>query len=271
MAMQTAALERFGLTAAQTKVYLAMLRLGPCRPSNLSDSITIARPEAYRVLRELASKGLVTQNLGKPLTFAAVPPATALPMLLRQMKEKLSELDEEKSALIESLSASQSSPNETPDQQLSVIVGGYNVNVKLKQMLADAEEEYLTVVSRFALRRYAIEGMESAVIAARRRGIRIRVITEIDPTNIERARSLSRQLPIHRSQGILFYMGIVDGKEIVLGPAFGIEEIDSWNARRLDICTRNATFVQGMRALFDRFWEASLPYGKPNVRAHTRA
>ena len=71
-------LVEFGLSVLQARAYVALLRLGSSRASQISSMLGIVRPEAYRILQELCIKGLVERSLGTPLKFAAVPPDRAV-------------------------------------------------------------------------------------------------------------------------------------------------------------------------------------------------
>ena len=69
-----ALLAEFGLSSLQARVYVALLKLGTVRASQISANVGVVRPEVYRVLHELFVKGLVQKNLGPPATYSAIAP-----------------------------------------------------------------------------------------------------------------------------------------------------------------------------------------------------
>jgi CheY-like chemotaxis protein/predicted transcriptional regulator len=88
-------LPKYGLTEVQAKVYYNLLRLGRTSATKVTREIGVHRAEVYRVLRELAEKGLVTEHKGKrPTLFTPTPPEEALDILLQQQANTLQRLRE---------------------------------------------------------------------------------------------------------------------------------------------------------------------------------
>jgi CheY-like chemotaxis protein/predicted transcriptional regulator len=91
----------YGLTEVQAKVYYHLLRLGRTSATKVTREIGVHRAEVYRVLRELAEKGLVTEHKGKrPTLFTPTPPEEALDIMLQQQAKTLQRLREGKPKLV---------------------------------------------------------------------------------------------------------------------------------------------------------------------------
>jgi sugar-specific transcriptional regulator TrmB len=256
----------FGLTKLQARAYVALLKLGTARASQLSSTMGVIRPEVYRLLRELCTRGLVQKSLGYPSTFSAVPPDHALSILTKQHRESLITLNQKKRDLTKSLSGVIRETN-LPYQGLSVIIGGDNLVIKLKEMIGRAEKDYVGIHSKYGLRRWLNDSLAKTIVSAKKRKVRIRLIAEKDETSAKAIDYLSRWVEVRLSKDVLFYMDIVDGREMVFGPAFPLtdEEATRMDHRELDLSTINPSFVRGMYAMFDTFWEASPRY-VPSVR-----
>jgi len=247
----------FGLTLLQAKVYVTLLGLGASRASTVATSIGVVRPEAYRILRELCEKGLVQKTLESPVVYAAISPNKALSLLLQKNKAQLAALNEKKAAVVESLSSLTLQEKEQPDHGLRVITGGMNLVLKVIQMATEAKEDYVQILSKYGLRTLEEDGILRAISSVRKRGIPIRVITETDSSNRKMADRLSRTVNVRTTRNLLFYMAIIDRKEMVFGPAFPAneEERSSLDRRELDVWTDNSRFVEGMYSLFQKLWE----------------
>jgi CheY-like chemotaxis protein/predicted transcriptional regulator len=88
-------LSEYGLTEVQAKVYYHLLTLGETSSAKVAKQLDVHRSEVYRVLRELAEKGLVTEHKGKrPTLFTPTPPEEALDILLQQQAKTLQRLRE---------------------------------------------------------------------------------------------------------------------------------------------------------------------------------
>ena len=136
------------------------------------------------------------------------------------------------------------------------------MNLKEREMIADARKDYVGIVSRFGLARLREYGLEAALVSAKKRGLRLRVISEIDSSNVRFADRLARYVDLRLNHDLLLCMDIVDWSEMLFGPAFPTneEEAKSLDNKELDIWTTNPRFVHGMYAMFERLWEASPSY-----------
>lgn len=261
------ALMDFGFTLLQARVYVELLRLGRTRASKLSSALGLVRPEAYRVLHELAAKGVVQKNLGSPSTYSAVAPRDALALLAQKYNDQLSELARKQDMLVKSLSTLGHAAD-THNEGLTLIMGGGNLISRTREMIARAKHDYVGIRSRFGLKRVIDNGIADAIIAAKKRNLNVRVISEIDASNVKSANYLSCHVELRRARDLLFYMDIVDGAQMVFGPAFPLtdEEARRLDERELDLWTSNPNFVRGMHSMFDRLWATCPRY---RARVHS--
>jgi len=257
---ELSSLVRLGLTLLQAKVYVALLRKGTSRAIQLCTATELARPEIYRILRELSDRDLARRNLSTPTTYTATPPEKALSSLVQQVKDRLSNMELEKMHLIRTLSPLAAPSEASSDYRLTLIDGSDNVDRLERQLIAEAKEEYVAVMSKHGLD----QNTTNALLSAYRRKLRIRVIAEIDDSNAKFASRLSRHLEIRRSKDILFYVNIFDRKQMLFGPAFIPTDRQHNIRRELDLWTSNPRFVNGMYAMFEKLWEVSSKYTRPN-------
>lgn len=77
-----------GLTARESELYLASLKLGPSSILTLSSATKIHRPQLYKLLEELIEKGIFRTTLsGKRKLYVATPPKQLLQYL--KLRENL--------------------------------------------------------------------------------------------------------------------------------------------------------------------------------------
>ena len=147
--------------------------------------------------------------------------------------------------------------NSIAEEGFSLIVGADNVVFRARQMIADAKHEYAAIMSKYALKRAREDGLTRVLASARKRGLQIRIISEIDESNSATADSLSKYVELRRSNGLLFYLDIFDRKEMLFGPAITDADLSDTMRRDTDLWTNNPRFVGGMYALFEHLWDAS--------------
>ncbi len=87
-------LQQLGLSSAEAQIYVTLLNNGSLGAAAIASLTGLQRCNVYPVLWSLADKGLVAGGAGYGSTFAAVPPAKALPSLITREKETLSQREQ---------------------------------------------------------------------------------------------------------------------------------------------------------------------------------
>jgi sugar-specific transcriptional regulator TrmB len=252
-----AGLIEFGLTSLQARTYLALLKLGPCNARQVSSNLQTVRPEVYRALHELCYKGLVVRSPGSPSTYTPLPAVQAVDVLLGRFSEKYAVLNREKPFLVGSLSKYGNQAEAWKEQRFDLISGRSNAIARNLHMLELAKEEYLCLTSKFGLNRLTSDEFATAVRKANQRGVRVRIIAEIDIPNLQSARDLSQYAELRRLSDISFCIDLTDKDEIIFGPALSDEEASQQHNREVYIWTNNPKFVEGMRTVFERLWKSA--------------
>lgn len=89
-------LAEFGLTEAESSIYLAALEFGESLPKHLAEKAGIKRPTLYKILPDLFAKGLLTQTIkGKRRYIIAEDPELLVEKKqseLKMLEEKVPEL-----------------------------------------------------------------------------------------------------------------------------------------------------------------------------------
>jgi len=97
---EVAALRRLGLTEYEARIYLALIRMGPKKASEVSYFGQVPRTKTYGSIRELERKGLLRIIPGKPELYAATSPTE----LLLPVVTKLNREVKESEGIVQSLS-----------------------------------------------------------------------------------------------------------------------------------------------------------------------
>jgi len=92
-------LKRFGLSEYQSKVYSALVFLGPSRVGDICKSSSVPQSRIYNVLEELVEKQLVEVFDGRPKEFRAISPEVVLKGLIEEREKELENLKGEASTI----------------------------------------------------------------------------------------------------------------------------------------------------------------------------
>jgi sugar-specific transcriptional regulator TrmB len=153
-------LEKLGLTRLEAKVYLAILKHGMCKASDILSELQIHQPQLYNILLSLQKKGFIMIQEGKPKLYSPINPFGIL-------EKKISELEK----LKEDLKILQDKIMErgaeiTP--HIRVIRGYHNIIYHVKKLIDEAQVEIQILVSQKLFNK-----LKETLIAAKKRGIHI--------------------------------------------------------------------------------------------------
>jgi len=96
----------YGLSEIQAKVYYRLLKLGKTSSIRVAKDIGIHRSETYRVLRELAQKGIVIEHSdSRPILYEPKPPEEAVNALLQERAKEFEGLKKDMPKLVDWLNA----------------------------------------------------------------------------------------------------------------------------------------------------------------------
>jgi sugar-specific transcriptional regulator TrmB len=262
-----ASLEEFGLTPIQARVFLVLLGSDGLSTGEISRTTGIHRSDVYRAIRRLSQIGLVEIGVGNPSRYYAIDPSKAVRLLLDLRRDEVMELESKTDDLTEWLEGQRRRGYRTisnqDDQDLDYsefkLVKGNAVIPKVIDSIQSAKSEIIKVVSASALRRHYIDFAEYEKNATSR-GVTVRMLTEIQPSNYRVARSYSECVHLNHVANLensLRYL-IIDGSELVLaGTIISNDEPD-----RSVLSTRNSVLVRGCVSYFEELWAKSISFAE---------
>jgi len=255
---EVAALRRLGLTEYESRIYLALIRMGPKRASEVSFFGQVPRTKAYGAIRELVRKGLVQVLPGKPELYTPSSPSEFLMPLVTRLQGEVKDCEglvQELAVLYESSRyVKRDIPRETSG--FWEIEGRQDVTNKLNQMMTEATKSINYSTSASGLIR-AYKAHSETLERAKGQGVIVRVLTPISSENSSVAQELSEVVDLRRLEkpfGVGFVS--VDARELVVTES----KPDDFRTDRgsdLAIWTTNKLLVELHDQLFDRVWNSS--------------
>ncbi len=170
-----ALLTKLGLTADETRAYVALLERGQLTASQLAQAAAISRGRIYDVVRGLLAKGVALEAVAKVRAFEAVKPEVAVANLLERERRTLSELEAAGQTLVESLSNAEAASG--PPAFIESLRHHSTIAERFAQLQDAAVTEILMLsVGPY----YATRGVggNDAEIRALQRGVTVRCIYE---------------------------------------------------------------------------------------------
>lgn len=255
-------LQQCGLVEKEARAFAHLTLLGASKVTDLAKAGGLKRAETYKILERLQGRGLVVGTLTRPRQFTAVSAERALAMLVEERAAGLKAVEamkEDLSARLDRLSSGQT-PKDKSQDSLRILHDRNPINGQLSRTIRSAQKDLSIVASSRALFRLLLdEGLETELIAAHKRGVSTRILTEILPGQGESLAHLTefaevRHLMVPRP--LRFF--IADEREIV---QYVTADPLGQNTKETALWIGARDHIQAQRAFFDDQWTVALPAG----------
>jgi len=253
-------LNKLGLSKETAKVYVALLRTGRSSANALAKVAGIHRVDTYKKLNDLTQMGFSKLILGRPTLYEPIEPHAVLESLINSKKKELEHFIEETVRLEPKLRGVSSIPVNKIDDSHSVyqlVAGrqqGYGTIVKVLQT---AKNDVQRTISPNGLKRNYKYKLLDELIACGKRGVRVRVITNVEQVPKKIIKLLTASIEVRQSTDSLLPFIIVDGETLLLSSQFNDSDmsLDSHSTRTVLI--RDKKFAKLFSLVFEHFWESA--------------
>ena len=259
---EVAALRRLGLTDYEARIYLALIRMGPKKASEVSYFGQVPRTKTYGSIRELERKGLLRIIPGKPELYAATSPTE----LLLPVVTKLNREVKESESIVQSLAVLFESSKYTKQYAIPEDVkefwridGRKDILRKLTEILNDATKTINYATSAWGLVR-VYKTHSEALEEAKNRGVIVRLVAPISSENSAVAKEFGEVVElreIDKPFGPSFVS--VDTRQLVVVES---KPDDLKTDRGFDVAlwTTHGLIVKAHDELFERMWNTLPPF-----------
>ena len=260
-------LRDLGLSEYEARVYRSLLRTGPTTAKELSRASGVPMGRIYDVVNGLERHSLVRSQTGRPKTYAAVEPETALPRLFETKREELRTRIDSYEATVEALTDELETADPVDGDFRTAAVGTEAAIDLLVERLAAAETSLVVVAGTTSPQfRAGVVGERVAaeLEAAVERGVDVSLL--VDP---ELADSLPTGMGVRYAERLADHgaftartgpalpatFELIDDAEVCievpnpLDPGEALAVID----------LQDAAFAANVREAFDPKWEAAEP------------
>ncbi|MEM3373777.1 MAG: helix-turn-helix domain-containing protein [Candidatus Woesearchaeota archaeon] len=174
-------LKEFGLNSYESKIWAALLSRGVSTAGELSDIANVPRSRSYDVLESLEKKGFITQKVGKPIKYIALPPEEALERVKKRIKQNAEDeekkLEELKNSEILNelvLLHTQGIESRDPSDITGSLRGHENIYAHMEYLLKNAKENIVIVTTETGFKRKTQEFLKH-IKKAKERGVSITI------------------------------------------------------------------------------------------------
>jgi len=160
-------LMKLGLTEYEAKAYIALVKLGSAKVSDIHRASGVPITKLYEVLARLENKGWVESSSERPVRYRARPPKDAI----RSALEEVNKAGEEALSV---LNAIYESRVEMEKSEAWLVKGRRNVEIKLIDMIKNARNKIFLTLTRLA--KHLVPLLEDQLAEAAERDIEVYLI-----------------------------------------------------------------------------------------------
>jgi sugar-specific transcriptional regulator TrmB len=160
-------LSKLGLSAYQARVYFALASSGPSSVTEIHETSKVPRTKIYEVLEQLANKGAVEIQTGRPMIYKATSPKILIEQLKTQYLESANHMTK---FFEERLNVSDKRTN---NDLVWVVRGKASVKSKLSEIIVEGKKNVLILESyppRF------LQSLGKVITQLRDKGVSVRAV-----------------------------------------------------------------------------------------------
>lgn len=239
-------LQQLGLTYYGAKAYATLVSLGPSNAAKISAEAGVPRTKIYDVLNRLTEDGWIRAERTRPIVYSARHPKD----LIEERKAALiSEADRASNEL--SMMHDEVMDKENP--QVWLLRGMDNIIPKTLDMISRARRSIMMFGALYSTRE--IERIKKPMLAAKRKGVNVRVLAQprirLKEGDLDIARALAPLTPeIHGTGPTRLKYVIVDERELLIMFSRADDEVlDTDNT--IAIWIPNASVASYMGSVFN--------------------
>jgi HTH-type transcriptional regulator, sugar sensing transcriptional regulator len=212
----------FDLNLYEVRVWTALLSRGVSTAGELSNISDVPRSRTYDILETLEKKGFIVMKLGKPIKFVALKPEEVVERVKKNLQrdavDKSKRLDKLKGEeILGELSSlfTQGVKFVEPADLSGSVKGRQNVYNHLDMMIRESENTITIVTTAPGLNR-KLEALMPSLEKAKKRGVKIRIATQVNDTNKDVAKELKKVAEVKHIEKMRARFAIIDGNQMLL-------------------------------------------------------
>ena len=128
-------LQRLGLTERQSKIYLAVAKIGKATITSICSTVKMDRGNVYRTIFKLLELGLVEKIITTPMSFEALPLSETITMLLENKEKEQADIEKEAKKVLEKHKRDNVSTFNGTDYEFALIPNGKLTEKRATELL----------------------------------------------------------------------------------------------------------------------------------------
>jgi len=249
-----AAFEKLGLSRYEALVFANLARAGAATARELARATGVNRVQTYRALESLEGRGLIEVTLDRPKRYAARAINDAFETVATEKRAELDNLESIRRSLLGGWPKVGFGSRETPSVRLQIIKGRAQIYQALRRFVGKARREVLAFTTTKGIQRSYRAGVNEVLLEAMHRGVKPKLLADIDRTNAALMSRVARYVPLRHADRQRGRFIIVDGESIF---AFLVQDERTIRGEaETALWTNSPDFVRALVDFFEQAWSS---------------
>ncbi len=247
-------LAQHGVPEKGARVYLAACRAGPQTASELARLSAVNRVDAYRVIKQLTEEGLLESTAGRPQRFAALPPKELIDRWIRRASDRVRQLEKDREKILSKWEEARTEFDDRDPRKFAVLEGRETIQRFLLKRVGAASHDVFFSASGRSLPSVIDAGIDRALREAHDRGVKVKIVTEVDPANLVDAKHLSSFAELRHARGPVTNRSVVIDRAGALVYVSSEEGFGRTGEEQVALWSSAPLFLQLARDYHRRLW-----------------
>jgi sugar-specific transcriptional regulator TrmB len=252
-------LQLYGLSEREALVYLLVLRSGSVSAGDIAKSLSLRRMEAYRLVKKLSDANMIRANAGKPVTYSAEPAEEVVSTMMEAHAQKTKAMEvakEEFLVLVRSMPRGRPRPSE---QQFKIIQGREQIYGRIGRMVDDAKDNLGILLTRNDLVQAFQLGIIDRLVKAAARGVKVKVLSQIDDSTFEASEALSKKCDLRHSPDPVSGRMVLQDKTAALSSLVLDDSQGRRNDQDIAVSSESPNYAEMLASLFEVAYKSAVP------------
>tara|TARA_B100001250_G_scaffold237523_1_gene204109 strand:+ start:2068 stop:3426 length:1359 start_codon:yes stop_codon:yes gene_type:complete len=256
-----------GLSEREVNALTVLSKNPNIKASELAKELDTTRLDAYNSLERLQRIGLVTTTADRPMRFSSPPLDHAVTHLIEIRKEQLNRIEQGLGDIKSGAKYSSTSTDPSTDDEpkFAVLKERVHIMKRIEKLSNESKNDIVLTLGKFGILHLCRSSALQAVNDAASRGVRVRVLSQLERRTIRFYNDLHDSIEVRHSDDLDAQGALVDDSEVV--QYLNMESNPVGRGKNdAALTVESESFAESQGNLLDTIWDDAIPYETASKR-----
>ncbi len=251
-----------GLSDREIAVVNVLANNSSMRASEVAKELGTTRLDAYKSLEELQDIGIVSVIADRPMKFSCPRIDKVVEHLIQIRKGQLARIEmsyNEVKSHVEDSKYVYEKPEDDGNPRFTILKERIRILNRLENLAESSESDLVLILGRFGILPLFRSGTISSVNEAASRGVRVRILAQLDKRTIRFYRDIDKSIEVRHSDDLDAQGALKDQSEVIQYLSSDENPVGK-GKNDAALVIESSQFAENQRNLIEAIWEESIPF-----------